>query len=109
MLLHLIQPTQPRLELKPYSREGSNVFELICVFVFAYAKSQFSHNEAYFIVDVSIFNSCQMIFEPGREKNLCPGFLTRSDTNRAVQTQKIARCLKFLNEEGEGLYCCRYV
>ena len=32
--------------------------------------------------------------EPHHEKT-CLGFLTRSDTNRAVQPQKIARGLKF--------------
>ena len=31
-------------------------------------------------------------------------FLTWSDTNRAVQLQKMARCLKFRIEEVEGLY-----
>ena len=30
--------------------------------------------------------------------------LTRSDTNRAVQSQKIARSLKFRMKEEEGLY-----
>ena len=29
---------------------------------------------------------------------------TRSDTNRAVQSQKMARCLKFRIYEEEGLY-----
>ena len=33
------------------------------------------------------------------------GFPTRSDTNRAVQLQKMARRLKFRIEEEEGLYC----
>ena len=32
----------------------------------------------------------------------CP---TRSDTNRAVQPQRMARGLKFWIEEVEGLYC----
>ena len=32
------------------------------------------------------------------------GFLIRSDTNRAVQPQKMARGLKFRIEEVEGLY-----
>ena len=31
-------------------------------------------------------------------------FLNRSDTNRAVQAQKIARNLKFRIQEEEGLY-----
>ena len=28
-------------------------------------------------------------------EELCSGFPTRSDTNRAIQPQKMARCLKF--------------
>ena len=32
------------------------------------------------------------------------GFPTRSDTNRAVQSQKMARGLKFRIRVGEGLY-----
>ena len=32
------------------------------------------------------------------------GFLTRSDTNQAVQLQKMARCLKFRIKIEEGLY-----
>ena len=32
------------------------------------------------------------------------GFLTRSNTNRAVQPQKMARGLKFRIEKEEGLY-----
>ena len=32
------------------------------------------------------------------------GFPTRSDTNRAVQLQKVARSLKFRIKEVEGLY-----
>ena len=32
------------------------------------------------------------------------GILTRSETNRAVQLQKIARGLKFRIKEEEGLY-----
>ena len=35
------------------------------------------------------------------------GFPTRSDTNQAVQLQKMARCLKFRIKEVEGLhYLC---
>ena len=37
-------------------------------------------------------------------KNLFLGFPTRSDTNRAVQTQKTATGLKFRIQEVEGLY-----
>ena len=32
------------------------------------------------------------------------GFPTRSDTNRAIQSRKISRCLKFRIYEVEGLY-----
>ena len=35
-------------------------------------------------------------YEPRRKKNRSSGFLTWSDTNRAVQTQKMTRGLKFL-------------
>ena len=37
-------------------------------------------------------------------ENRSSGLPTRSDTNRAVQSQKIARDLKFLILEVEGLY-----
>ena len=37
-------------------------------------------------------------------ENLSLGFPTRSDTNQAVQPQKIARGLKFCTSEVEGLY-----
>ena len=41
-------------------------------------------------------------------ENLSSVFQTRSDTNWAVQTQKMARGLKFWNEEEEGFnYLCR--
>ena len=38
-----------------------------------------------------------------KTRNLSPGLPTRSDTNRAVQPQKMARGLKFGTEEVEGL------
>ena len=44
-----------------------------------------------------------MIYETCRE-NLFLRFPTRSDTNQAVQLQKIAGGLKFLIQEEEGLY-----
>ena len=37
-------------------------------------------------------------------ENLSLGFLTRSDTNWAMQPQKMARGLKFQIEEVEGLH-----
>ena len=37
-------------------------------------------------------------------KNLPSGFMTRSDTNRAVHPQKMARGLEFFILEEEGLY-----
>ena len=37
-------------------------------------------------------------------RNRSSGFPTRSDTNRAVQSKKVARCLKFQIKEVEGLY-----
>ena len=40
-------------------------------------------------------------------RNLSSGFLTRTDTNLAVQTQKMVRGLKFLIQEEEGFnYLC---
>ena len=43
------------------------------------------------------------ICEPGCEKNRSSGFPTRSDTNRAVQQQKMARGLKKWIKEVGGL------
>ena len=37
-------------------------------------------------------------------ENLSSGFPTRSNTNRVVQSKKMARCLKFWFYEVEGLY-----
>ena len=37
-------------------------------------------------------------------RNRSSGFPTRSDTNQAVQSQKIVRGLKFLIKEVEGLH-----
>ena len=37
-------------------------------------------------------------------ENRSSGFPTRSDTNRAIQSLKMATCLKFRIEEEEGLY-----
>ena len=42
--------------------------------------------------------------EPRCEKTGLRGFSTRSDTNRAVQLQKMARDFKFRILEVEGLY-----
>ena len=38
------------------------------------------------------------------QENRSLGFTTRSDTNRRVQSQKIATSLKFRMKEEEGLY-----
>ena len=35
----------------------------------------------------------------------CEGFQTRSDTNRAVHSQKMAKGLKFQIKQEEGSYC----
>ena len=48
--------------------------------------------------------SCRTRFEPRCEKTGLQGFPTRSHTNQAVQPQKIARGLKFITWEVEGLY-----
>ena len=44
------------------------------------------------------------INKPRHEKTLSSGFQTRSDTNRAVQSQKMVSGLKFWIEQVEGLY-----
>ena len=44
----------------------------------------------------------QVIFEPPYDK--CVMFSTISDTNRAVQTQKMVGVLKFRIQEVDGLY-----
>ena len=47
---------------------------------------------------IKVFNfqsALAVIFEPRSDKNLFSGFSTRSDTNQAVQPQKMARSLKF--------------
>ena len=51
----------------------------------------------------SPFNVSFFLSEPSRE-NLPSGFSTRSDTNWAMQPQKMARGLKFWIKEVEGLY-----
>ena len=43
-------------------------------------------------------------YEPCCEKNGLRGFQTRSDTNQAVRSQKMARALKLRIKVGEGLY-----
>ena len=78
-------------------------------------KDSFSSNQAYqhrWIASVSMIKILNLLlasvvasedwfsqgkdyFEPLREKNRSSGFPTRSDTNRAVQSQKMARGLKF--------------
>ena len=49
---------------------------------------------------------CKMCrpYEPRCEKTGLRGFPTRSDTNQAVQLQKMARSLNFQIEKVEGLY-----
>ena len=44
---------------------------------------------------IPIFLPVQLPFEPRSEKTGLRGFPTRSDANRAVQPQKMARSLKF--------------
>ena len=45
--------------------------------------------------DVSNEREGHLTFDTGHEKTLALGFWTRSDTNQAVQPQKMARSLKF--------------
>ena len=49
-------------------------------------------------------NLCFARYEPHSEKTGLRGFPTRSDTNGAVQPQKMARGLKFGIYVVEGLY-----
>ena len=44
-------------------------------------------------------------YEPHHKKNLSSGFPIRSDTNQVVQSQNMARGLKFRIWEEDGLYC----
>ena len=62
---------------------------------------------------MKIFKPCQKnlstktgsaTYEPRGEKTGLRGFPIRSDTNRAVQSKKMARCLKFRIKEDNGLY-----
>ena len=54
------------------------------------------HCEKSFVVLIAGFVlKGQISFEPRHEKTCLLGFPTRSDTNRAVQPQKIAMRLKF--------------
>ena len=63
---------------------------LVCVFVFAHAKKGFSHDAA------------QILYEPSGKQNLSSWFPTRSDTNWAVQSQRMI--LEIYNQEVEGLF-----
>ena len=46
----------------------------------------------------------EVIYKPLNEKTCLWSFLTRSDTNQAIQPQKMARGLKFRIQKAEGLY-----
>ena len=48
-----------------------------------------------------VFQVCKLMFPI---ENLSSGLATRPDKNRAVQSQKMARCLKFRIYEVDGLY-----
>ena len=50
--------------------------------------------------EMSLFKQMSLVLRIYRSS----GFPTRSDTNRAVQSQKMARGLKFRIKVGEGLY-----
>ena len=109
--------------------------QLICVFVFAYAKSKFSHDAAcryipslrnigvsYFSRNISIpvmVTSYKVPWVLQAASNVHPlkcflkgnrslvvrktvGFPTRSDTNQAVQSQKMARDLKISDLGSRG-------
>ena len=58
---------------------------------------------------IKIYRPClgsllRAYYEPGCETTGFLGFQTRSDTNRAVQSQKMPRGLKFPIKEEEVLY-----
>ena len=89
--------------------------KLICVFFFTYADCWFSHevaqmskyrlksqiNNHLLIRNISIIT---LIIWAMTQENWSSGFLTRSDTNRPVQSQKKVRILKFWVDVEEELY-----
>ena len=67
--------------------------QLTCASDFTYAKSRFSH-AAHFKLYFTLSCFCQVQLSLVVRKR-SSGLLTWSDTNRAVQQQKMARGLKF--------------
>ena len=72
--------------------------KLICVFVFAHADCWFSHEVAHYH-DQNLSHYMSHLV-----RKLAMWFPTRSDTNRAVQAQKMARGWKFWFKKVEELY-----
>ena len=72
--------------------------KLICVFVFAYAKSRFSHDAAHMVKMCDEGPISAMLRD-----NLCTWLKACSDKDRTVQTQKIAIGLKIRIKQEEGL------
>ena len=71
-------------------------------FVFASCKKQIVSRHG------SLLFLCLEQYLSRDTRKMSMGFPTRSDTNRAVQPQKMARCLKFRFKKKEGLYnLCR--
>ena len=78
--------------------------QLICVFVFAYAESRFSHEAAHSHEAVHIFYYKDKISESELKEESDTqakvaveklNYPTRSVTNRAVEPQKMVRVMKF--------------
>ena len=56
---------------------------------------------------ILLIGVCLVLFELHHEKTMSSGFLTSSDTNKAIQPQRMVRGLKFWILEVEGLcYLC---
>ena len=69
--------------------------KLFCVFVFAYAKRRFSHDEAHIVIGGDFVPvEYENEYEPVTTISDLE-FPTGSDTNRAVRPQKMVRGLKF--------------
>ena len=67
--------------------------QLICIFVFAYAKKRFSHDVAHFMYKSYKYATSKYVSLVVRKPVFW--FPTWSDTNQAVQLQRMARGFKF--------------
>ena len=89
------------LNSRPQTRTNQKPMQLMDVAKLSFVTAFSSANYCQFATATMQLKS---IFEPRCEKNRSSEFLTRSDTNRAVLPQKIARGLKFRIKVVEGLF-----